>query len=196
VSQRVDAIVGQHGVDPVGECRDHATHEGGTHGHLGGGVQLDVGELAHAIDGEEQVQLALGRAQLARVDVDVADLRLGEALPLGGERLVLGQPRDAVPLQATMKGAPREGWDALAQAAQDVVQRQERAAAELDDGRLLELAEHRTARLARPHPAIGCGGARAPFGDGLRVQPLTRGEGAGRPLRRLELGSNPRRRAG
>jgi hypothetical protein len=82
------------------------------------------------------------------------------------------------------------------QAAQDVVERQQGAPPELDDDRLLGLGEHRAAGAARPHRGVGGRGALAPLGDRLRVQPVAGGQGAGRPLRRLELGSNSRRRAG
>ena len=50
-----------------------------------GGAQLaavDVDELRHPVDGQEHVELAFGQAQLAAVDVDVADRGLGEAAPL------------------------------------------------------------------------------------------------------------------
>jgi hypothetical protein len=45
-------------------------------------VKLDVGEFRDAIDGQEEEDLALGRAQLAGIDVDVTDLSLSEALAL------------------------------------------------------------------------------------------------------------------
>ncbi len=43
----------------------------------------NVGELGHAVDGEGHDELALGQAQLAAVDVDVADRGVGEAAALG-----------------------------------------------------------------------------------------------------------------
>lgn len=50
---------------------------------LGGRVEEgDVSELAHAIDGQEHVELAIRQAQLAMVDVDVADGGLGEEAAL------------------------------------------------------------------------------------------------------------------
>ena len=77
-------------------------------------MKLDVGEFRDAIDGQEEEDLALGRAQLAGVDVDVTDLGLGEALALLGVVFVFGQPRNAVPNQAAVQCAARELWDALA----------------------------------------------------------------------------------
>jgi hypothetical protein len=45
-------------------------------------VEFDVGELGHAIDGQEHVCDTLGRAELGAVDVDVADLGFAECLAL------------------------------------------------------------------------------------------------------------------
>ena len=36
-------------------------------------LELDIGELRHAIDRQEHVQLAVSQAQLAVIDVDIAD---------------------------------------------------------------------------------------------------------------------------
>jgi hypothetical protein len=155
-----------------------------------------VDELRDAVDRQEQEELALRQAQLADVDVHVADLGLGEALALGSFLCALGQPGDAVALQAAMQGAAGQLGDGLAQATQDIVQRQEGAPAELDDDRLLGLSEHRAPGPRRSHPRVGRGPAPTPLGDGLRVQPVAGGQAAGRRLRRLELGSNSRRRAG
>ena len=56
------AVVGQHGVDPVGEDVDHLAQECGTVG-LGGGIEEgDVDELGYPVDGEEHEELALGQA--------------------------------------------------------------------------------------------------------------------------------------
>ena len=82
-------------------------------------AELDVGELRDPVDGEEHVELALGEAQLADVDVDVADRRLGELAPLGCVVWVLGQPGDAMALQAAMQAGSSELGDAIAQASED-----------------------------------------------------------------------------
>jgi hypothetical protein len=190
------AVVREHGVQLVGEDLDHLAQEGGTVG-LGIGIEEgDVGELGYAVDREEHEQLALSQAQLADVDVDIADLGCSKALAPGRLLLALGQPRDAVADEAAMQGAARELGDGLAQAAQDVVQRQQRPAPELDHDRLFGLAQDRAARPRGSHRPIRGRGALAPFGDRLRVQPVAGGQVAGRLLRRLELGSNSRRRAG
>jgi hypothetical protein len=78
VSER-HAVVGQHRVDRIREHGHDLTQEGRPV-HLGGGVkERDVGELAHAINGQEHVELALSQTQFAVVDVHVADLCLGKA---------------------------------------------------------------------------------------------------------------------
>ena len=99
-------------------------------------------------------------------------------------------------LQAAVQSTPRERRDRLAQAAQDVIEWQEGVSTELDDDGLLGLGQDRAAWPARPHGRIDRGPASAPLGDRLGVQPVAGGEGTGRFLRRLELGSNTRRRAG
>jgi hypothetical protein len=73
--------------------------------HLAGAVvELDVGELRDPIDGQEHDQLAVGVAEFAAVDVDVADLVGLEplALLLG---LLDRQSGDAMTLEAAMQGA-------------------------------------------------------------------------------------------
>jgi hypothetical protein len=100
-----------------------------------------VDDLGHPIDGQEQEELAFGEAQLADVDVDVADRGLGEALALGGLVVAPRQARDAVPRQAAVQRAAGERRGGLARAAEDVIERQQGAAAELDDDGLLRLGQ-------------------------------------------------------
>jgi hypothetical protein len=190
------AVVGQDSVDGVREHLDHLAQEGSAV-QLGVGVEEgDVDELGHAVDRQEHEELARGQAQLADIDVDVADRSLGKALALGRLLLIPWQSGDAVPLEAAVQGAAGQPGDGLAQAAQDIIERQEGPAPELDDDRLLDLAQHAAARPAWPHRLIGGRGALAPLGHRLRVQPVAGGQAAGRLLRRLELGSNSRRRSG
>ena len=78
-----DAVVGEDRVDLVREGLDRVCKEAcGVH-LAGFAVKLDEEEVRDAIDGEEHVDPAIGMAQLAAVDVDVADRRLGEATALG-----------------------------------------------------------------------------------------------------------------
>jgi hypothetical protein len=104
-------IVGEHGVDLVGEGLDHVPEEGRSRHLAGLVVELDAGEFRDPVDGKEHDQLAVGVAQLATVDVDVADLVGLEplALLLG---LLDRQPGDAVALQAAVQGAAAEVGEA------------------------------------------------------------------------------------
>jgi hypothetical protein len=69
----LDAVVGEHGVDPVGHGGDEGDEEG-RGGDPGGRLhQLDEGELAGAVDGDEEIELAFGGLNLSDVDVEEAD---------------------------------------------------------------------------------------------------------------------------
>jgi len=66
-------------------------------------VQFGEGELGGPVDCYEQVELSLGGPHLGDVDVEEADR---VALELRAQRLVavgLGQPRDAMTLEATVQ---------------------------------------------------------------------------------------------
>ena len=100
----VGAVVGEHGVDLVGHGRDEATKEVARDTPRCLLVQLDKGELGRAVDGDEEVELALLGPDLGNVDVEEADR---VALEPGALRLVavrVGQPADAVALQAAVQG--------------------------------------------------------------------------------------------
>jgi hypothetical protein len=99
-------------------------------------------------------------------------------------------------LEAAVQCATAEVGDGIPQATAHVVQRQQRLLAEGHDNGLLGGRQHRALRRLRPHRRIGRPGPLAPFGYCLRVQPIAGGKGPGALLRRLELGSKTRRRAG
>ena len=69
-------------MDPVGKRLDDTLQECRAIQHLGSIVELDVGELRHAIDRQEHVQLAISQAQFAVIDLDIADYCLCELAPL------------------------------------------------------------------------------------------------------------------
>jgi hypothetical protein len=103
VPLEVGAIVGENRMHPVGHSRDQVSEE--VAGNAAGDplMQLHKGELGRAVDRDQQVEPALLGSQLGEVDVEVADR---VALELGSLRLVavcVGQPRDAVALEATMQ---------------------------------------------------------------------------------------------
>src|SRR3954470_20783938 len=123
------------------------------------------------------------------IDVVVTDGGLGKGAALRAALFVLGQSANAVTDEAAVERAAGELRDRLAQAAQHVVERQERAAPELDDNGLLGLSQDGAPRLRRPHGPIDGGGASSPLVDRLRVQPIAGRKNRGRLFRRLELGS-------
>jgi hypothetical protein len=90
-------------VDRVGEGLDCTTQE--IHSiHLSGVIaEFDVGELLDAVDCQEHVELALGKTQLADINVDIADGRVGELAALGCLVRAFGQAGDAVSFQAAMQ---------------------------------------------------------------------------------------------
>ena len=100
----LDPIVGENRVDLVGDSRDQSFEEG-----RGGGPsrlpdQLHEGELAGAIDGDVEVELAFSGLELCNVDVEVADR---VSLELFLRRLAafdLRQSADAVALETAMQG--------------------------------------------------------------------------------------------
>jgi hypothetical protein len=69
----LDTIVGQHGVDAIGHGSDEGYEEGGGCDAGGALDQLDEGELAGAVNGDEEVELAFGSLHLGDVDVEVSD---------------------------------------------------------------------------------------------------------------------------
>ena len=57
-------------------------------------AEFDKGELRGTVDGDKEIELALGGSNLRDVDMEIAD-RIGLELPLGrGLAFDLGQPGD------------------------------------------------------------------------------------------------------
>ena len=90
-------------MDLVGHGRDQGAQEVARDAAGDPFMQLDEGELGRAIDRDQQIELALLGPDLREVNVEVADR---VTLELGSPRLVpvcVGQPRDAVALQAPVQ---------------------------------------------------------------------------------------------
>ena len=66
--------------------------------------QLHEGELAGAIDSDIEVELAFGGVELSDVDVEIADRISLELFLRRLAALDLGQPADALALEAAMQG--------------------------------------------------------------------------------------------
>ena len=188
------SIVGQDLVYLIRKGRDDVSEEGGAFHFPGVLVELDVGELRDPVDGEEHDEFAVGMGEFGAVDVDISNIISFEPLALF-RGLARWEAGDAVALKATMQGASAQVWNGVLQTAEDVIQWQERPAPEFDDDGFLGRRQDRALRL-RPHGRVGGLGAVAPFQDGFDVEAVLAGEETGRRLRRFELGSNSRRRAG
>ena len=99
----VRAVVGQHGVDPVGHGLDECAQEVTGDAARGFLVQLDKGELGCTVDGNQKVEPALCRVDLGDVDVELAE-RVGLELATDrGGALDLWQLGDVVSLEAAMQ---------------------------------------------------------------------------------------------
>ena len=128
--REVRAVVGEHGMDPVGDgCGEGAQEVAGdtARGLL---LQLGEGELRGPVDGNKEMELTLFGPDLGDVDVEVAD-RVG--LELRAARLVtfgVRQPADAVALEAAVQTGAGEGRNAGLECVKAVIERQQRVAAE------------------------------------------------------------------
>ena len=188
------AIIGEDFVYLIRKGRDDISEEGSTFHFPGVLVEFDVSELRDAVDGEEHDELAVRVAQFGAVDVDIANIVRFEQLALF-RGLARREARDTMALKAAMQGASAQVWNGVLQAAEDIIQWQESSAPEFDDDGFLGRGQDRALWL-RPHGRIDGLGAVAPFQDGFDVETVLGCEETGRRLRRLELGSNSRRRAG
>jgi hypothetical protein len=102
--RELDAVIGQHRVDPVGRGLDEVTEEVARHACGGFLMELDEGELRRAIDGHEQVKLALLCSNLGNVDVKIADRIALKRLLAGLVAVDLRQAADPMALKAAMQG--------------------------------------------------------------------------------------------
>jgi hypothetical protein len=85
-------------------------------------------------------------SEFGAVDMDVTNIVRLE--PLAFFRSLAGREAgDAVALKAAMQGASAQVWNSVLRAAEDVIQRQERPAPELDDGGFLGRGQDRAFRL-------------------------------------------------
>ena len=94
----VGTIVSEHRVDPVWHGCGEVTQKVTSDAPSGLLMQLDKGELGRPVDRHQQVELALLRSHLGKIDVEVAD---GIRFELLSDRLVvidLGQSADIVTL--------------------------------------------------------------------------------------------------
>jgi hypothetical protein len=133
----VGSVVGEDGVDLVGDSLDQVAQEarGGAAGHLL--MQFDEGELRRSVDCDDEMELALRGSDLGEVDMKIAD-RVG--LELAFRRSFafdLRQARDPVALEAAMQRRARQMWNCRLKRLEAVVKRQQRMPSEGDHDRFL-----------------------------------------------------------
>ena len=172
----VGPVIGEDGVDLVGDGGDQPAQEvpGRAARHLL--MQLDESELRGSIDGDEEIELALGGSNLGDVDMEIAD-RIGLELAFRrGFAFDLRKPGDPVALQTAMKGRTRQMRDGWLQSVEAVVERQQGMPPESDDHSLLLDGQDRRPRLLRACRQVGDRGPRFPLGDGLRIDAVALGQ--------------------
>lgn len=99
----LDAVVGEHGVDFIGSRLDQPQQKLSGDGGRSLLVQFDEGELRSAVDGYEHVQLALLSAYFGDIDMEVTDRVALELLLRRPVALDIGQPANAMTLQAPLQ---------------------------------------------------------------------------------------------
>src|SRR5579864_6102487 len=192
----LEAVVGQHGVNPIRHPRDQVSQEACSGRPIGLLMQGNEGELGGAVDRHEEVELALLGTNLSNVDVEIAD-RVGLELALGWCVVVdLRQTRDPVTMQAAMQRRAGQMRDRRLQGIKTIIERQERVPAESDDYRLLLKRQHRRLRMLRTGRQIGDRTALLPLGDGLRIDPVASSQGPQALLTMLYRSTDRRRRRG
>lgn len=198
----LDAVVGQHGVDPLRHLLREADEEADGDRPPLALVELGVGQLPRPVDGDEEVELALLSADLGEVEVEVPELDRSrsrvalEPLLRRGLPLQLREPADPVALEAAVERGAREVGDRRLQRVEAVVQGEERVAAEGDDSGFLLRGEHGRARSLRSHRCVLDRLAPSPLGDGLPVNPMLLGQGTHSLLAALDGSADGLRRAG
>jgi hypothetical protein len=148
---QLDAMVGEHGVAWVSHGSDAMAQELCCDSRDGLRVQLGIGALRRAGNGDTQGALAVFGTPFGHSDVAVAD-RLGlERFLLWRGALDGGQAADGVPLHTTVECGSRQVRKARLPGRQAISQRQQRLPAKRHAQRLLCLLQYRGMRLFRPH---------------------------------------------
>jgi hypothetical protein len=107
----VGSVVGEDGVDPMGDCLDETAQEvrGRTARHLF--VQFDECEFGGPVDRDDEMELAFSSSNLGDVDMEIAD-RVGLEFALGrGFAFDLRKPRNPVALKTAMQRRARQMRD-------------------------------------------------------------------------------------
>ena len=165
--RELNAVIGQHGVDFVGDRFDKGCQEGRRGHAVCFFSELGEGEFAGPVDGHEEEELSLRGLDLGDVDMEEADRVclerfLGRLVAFG-----IRQPADAVALIAAVQGRARQVRDGGLQGIKTIVERQKRVLAEgHGDGLVLDRQDSRT-RVFWPHRRVVDEGPLLPFRNRL-----------------------------
>ena len=96
-------IIGEHGVDRVGNGGDQSPEKVGGDPSRCPLVELGESEFTGSVDGDEEIELALLGPHLSDIDMEEADGILPELLPCGLVPLDLRQATDAVTLKTSVQ---------------------------------------------------------------------------------------------
>ena len=99
----LDAVVGEHGMNPIRNSRDQRLQEGRGCSHVRALDQFDESELRSAVDSHEEVELVFRGANFRQIDMEVADRIVLELLPSSLVAFDFRQPADAMPFQTAMQ---------------------------------------------------------------------------------------------
>ncbi len=145
----LDAVIGENGVNPVGNCLEQVLEE--LPGRPAICLLHEPGDrgLAGPVDAHEELELALDRLRLGDVDADEADRVAPEPLAPGLVAVRLRQARDAMPPEAPVQREAGQVRNRGLQGIEAVVQRQQYVTPERDDHRLPGLGQDGGTRIPR-----------------------------------------------
>ena len=137
------AIVGQHLMEPVGNCGNQVAQELGC-SHLAGLLdKADKGELAGSVNRHKEIQLAFSGLHFGDIDVKEANGIMLELLTFWLVAIHIRQARYFMSLKTAMQGRTRQMGNGWLQGIEAVVQRQQRVAPERHDHCFFLLIQHR-----------------------------------------------------
>lgn len=129
----LNTVVGQHGVDAIGNGRNQRFQKRGSSAHVCAFDQFNKGELRGTVDSHEQIEFAFSGANLGQVDMEVADRVALELLPVGLAAFHFRKTADAMPFQATMQRRTGQPGNGGLEGIETVVQRQQGVSAKSND---------------------------------------------------------------
>ena len=193
---KLNAVIGQYRVDGIRDGRNQVLQKGDGRFTRSPITQFGIGELAGAVNGHEQVQLAFLGTHFGDIDVEVAYRIALEALLVLGCRFIVGQTADAVALVTTVQTGSGQMGDTLLEGIEAIVQRQKGQLSKGHTGRFFFTTQDRGTPLFRTHRRILGTFPVLPFEDGLFVDPVASGQNLQALLTMLDLPTNRLCRSG